>query len=49
MAKLMKEHDNRQNEQEGNDVADEVAAKRAQAPHNIHTHGTLIPLPADYY
>jgi hypothetical protein len=48
MAKLMKEHDNCQNEQERNDVADEMAAECAQAPHKVHAHGALVPLPADY-
>ena len=46
MAKLMKKHDNCQDKQEGNQVADETAAERAQATHNsVETHHTLIPAP----
>ena len=37
MAKLMKEDNNRQDENEGNDVAGEVPTKCPQGPHNIHT------------
>jgi hypothetical protein len=44
MAKLMKEHDNCQNKQEGDQITSEIAAKRAQLPHNIkQTHHTLVP------
>ena len=45
MAKLMKEHDNCQYKQERNDIADEVAAERPNAPENVHTHRTLVPPP----
>jgi len=43
MAKLMKENDNCQHKQERNQITDEVAAECAQAPHNVHTHHTLVP------
>ena len=43
MAKLMKENDNRQHKQEGNDVADKVATECAEAPQNVHNHHNPRP------
>ena len=43
MAKLMKENNNRQHEQERDQIAHEAAAERAEAPHNVHTHHPLVP------
>ncbi len=45
MAKLMEENNNCQNKQERHEIANEMATKRAQAPHNIHNHRTLVPPP----
>ena len=43
MAKLMKENDNREHKQEGNQIPNQVTAKGAQTPHKIKTHHTLVP------
>ena len=43
MAKLMKKHDNCQDEEERHDIADEATAERAQARHDVRTHYTLVP------
>jgi hypothetical protein len=34
----MKENDNREHKEEGNDVADDATAERAQASHNFGNH-----------
>ena len=42
MAELVEEHDDGQDEQERHHIADEAAAKCAQAAHNFHTHYCLV-------
>ncbi len=44
VAKLMKEHDNRQDEQKRHQIADGAAAECAQAPQNV-THQILVSAP----
>ena len=43
VAELVKEHDNGEDEQEGNDITGDAAAEGAQTPHNVRTHHTLVP------
>ena len=42
MTKLVKENDDGQNEQKRHDIADEAAAKGAQASHDFHSHYRLV-------
>src|SRR5690242_16200183 len=41
VAKLMKKHNNRKNEEERDDIARQAPAKRAQAAHEVKMHTTL--------
>ena len=45
VAKLVKEHDNRQNEQKRYQIADHAAAERAESGHNVEMHKPLAVSP----